>query len=125
MKRFWMTKLARWTIAAAIGLTGCATLQRAQAPDTEQVLAAAGFRIQLADPAGQPIEATPPYRVVSRTRDGAIEYVYADPTNCKCLYVGGAKEYAEYRRLARERRMALDRAMSEQNWPTWGPWGYW
>jgi hypothetical protein len=47
----------------------------------------------------QPLEATAPYRLVSRTRDGTVEYVYADPANCRCVYVGGPGEYAEYERL--------------------------
>jgi len=94
-----------FTVAATL-LTGCATIRGSQARETEPLLAAAGFEVQLVDAGDQPLEATPAYRLVSRTRNGAVEYVYADPENCRCVYVGGPKEYSEYRhlveRLARE-----------------------
>src|SRR5262249_48305105 len=51
----------------------------------------------------------PPYRLVSRTKGGTVQYTYADPENCRCVYLGGAKEYTEYRRLATERRLDDER----------------
>ena len=99
-------------------LTGCETIRRLQARDTEELLTAAGFRKQLVDAADpKPLEATTPYRLVTRTKDGTVQYTYADPDNCRCVYVGGPKEYAEYQRLARERQPA------EEVWDrnSWGP----
>ena len=106
MKTRWTT-LTLFAVAATVVLTGCATTRNWQTRETEQWLAAAGFRTQPADT--QQLDATPPYRLMSRETSGAVKYVYADPTNCKCLYVGGPKEYSEYRRLEAQRELRLER----------------
>ena len=92
-------------------LTGCATIRGLQARDTEE-LSAGGVLIS---------EAT--YRLVSRTKDGTVQYTYADPDNCRCVYLGGSKEYAEYRRLATERRLDDERRRAAED--VWGrnSWG--
>jgi hypothetical protein len=52
----------------------------------------------------------------------------ADPDACKCLYVGGSKEYSEYQRLRVQRQIAADQAWAAQeaemdmDWGMWGPW---
>jgi hypothetical protein len=73
------------------------------------MLAAAGFHMLPADtPEGQEdLRSTPPHRIVRRTKDGNIVYMYADPDACHCLYVGGNKEYSEYERLRVEREITL------------------
>ena len=87
-------------VPALLG-AGCATIQRYNASETERLLTAAGFQMRRADtPERQAdLRSLPPHRVVSRTTDGNIEYIYADPDNCRCVYVGGDKEYSEYGRL--------------------------
>ena len=87
-------------VLALLG-AGCATIQRLDARETERMLAAAGFRIVLADtPERQEdLRSRPPQRIVSRIKDSNVEYTYADPDNCHCVYVGGEKEYSEYERL--------------------------
>jgi len=113
-----MANIAGVIIAAGVLLSGCTTIRRLQASDTEDLLAAAGFRMERVDAAdATPGNATLPYRLVSRTKDGAVQYIYADPSNCRCVYVGGSKEYAEYRRLATERRLA-----DEQWWKASSVW---
>jgi hypothetical protein len=106
-------------------LTSCATIRRLQARDTEELLTAAGFKKQLVDAADtKPLDATPPYRLVSRTKDGTVQYTYADPDNCRCVYVGDSKEYAEYQRLATERRLDDERRRAAEDvWDrnSWGP----
>ena len=74
----WATQLASVTLAAVVVLTGCATMRQWQARDTEQLLAAGGFKMQLADTAEQEqhLAATPPYRLVSRPKNGTFEYTY-------------------------------------------------
>jgi uncharacterized protein YceK len=114
-------------LAVSAGLTGCAAIQRSQARDTEQLLAAAGFRMQLADTAQQQqqLAAMPAYRLVNHPKGDGVEYTYADPTNCKCAYVGGSKEYAEYQRLMTEQQIAQERLWAEENAMNWRPWGQW
>jgi len=121
----WTAPLASLALAASVGLTGCAAIRRSQSLDTEQFLAAAGFRMELADTAErqQQLAAMPPYRLTSRATGDGIEYAYADPRNCQCVYVGGPKEYAEYQRLTRERQLAQEQIWTYENPWTWGgPW---
>jgi hypothetical protein len=87
-------------VSALLG-AGCATIERLDARETGRMLAAAGFHMVRADtPERQKdVRSRPPHRIVSQTKDSTVEYTYADPDNCHCLYVGGEKEYSEYERL--------------------------
>src|SRR5262245_44532830 len=113
-------------VAAILCLTGCATIREWQARDTEELLAAAGFEKQPLDGGDTKLdEATSPYRIVRRTKDGAEQYVYADPDNCRCVYIGNSQQYAQYQRLATQRRIACERFFDyEDVWDRdgWGPW---
>ena len=115
-------------LAVATMLTGCAAIQRSEARSTEELLAAAGFVMRPADTPErqQDLAALPPHRLESRTKDGKLVYTYADPNGCKCLYVGGSKEYSEYQRVRVQRQIAADQAWAAQeaqmNWGLWGPW---
>jgi hypothetical protein len=86
-------------------------------------LTAAGFKKQLVDAADtNPLDAGPPYRLVSHTKDWTVQYTYADPDNCRCVYLGGSEEYAEYQRLATERRLDDERRRAADVWGrnSWG-----
>ena len=68
---------------------------------------------------------TPPYRLVSRITDCAVQYAYAGPDNCRSVYVCGGREYAQYQRPATERRIARERLWgAEDGWApqSWGAW---
>src|SRR3989475_12193430 len=99
-------------LAAATMLTGCATFRGSEARSTEELLTAAGFVMRPADTAErqQRLAARPPYRLESHTKDGMVVYTYADPDGCKCLYVGGPKEYSEDQHLRLHRQIAADEA---------------
>jgi hypothetical protein len=101
MNKCWTTTLTVFAVAAAL-LTGCASIQASQARDTERLLAAAGFKTHLVTAGDESLNAAPPHRLVKRTRNGAVEYVYVDPDHCRCVYVGGPKEYLAYRNLDTE-----------------------
>lgn len=75
------------------------------------MLVAAGFHVRHADtPEPQEdqedLRSLPPHQMVSRPKDGNTVYMYADPDNCHCVYVGGRKEYSEYERRRVERDIA-------------------
>jgi hypothetical protein len=114
-------------LAVAVMLTGCATIRRSEARSTEQLLAAAGFAMRPADTAErqQRLAARPAYRLESHTKDGKVVYTYADPDGCKCLYVGGPKEYSEYQHLRAQRQIAADEAwgahVADMDRDLWGP----
>jgi hypothetical protein len=98
MRKRTLNRTALLLTVPALVATGCATIQRYEARQTEQVLAAAGFHRRPADTAE--LRSVPPYRITSRTQDGSVVYTYADPDNCHCVWVGGDKEYFEYERLS-------------------------
>ena len=122
MEKCWLTKLGLPAMVATVLLTGCATIRRSPVGETEQLLAAAGFEMKHLDSAHEGSDATPPYRLISRVRNGAVEYAYADPKTCQCVYVGGSAEYSAYRRLATERQVARERLWGEEVERGWDPW---
>jgi hypothetical protein len=117
--------IAPLILAATVGLTGCATIRGWQARDTGQLLAAAGFKMQIAATAEQQqgLEAMPPYRLVNGTKDGAAEYTDADPQHCRCVYVGGPSEYAKYQHLTTERQIVQERRWAAEEWRMGWSWG--
>ena len=92
---------------------GCATIRKDNTKNTENLLIAAGFTQKVATTTeGQAkLNALKPLKMVRATREGEVIYVYPDPYNCKCAYVGGEREYAEYKRLAIQQQIAEDNFM--------------
>lgn len=121
-------------VAAAllIVVAGCASMQRNEAAGTEQLLAAAGFHVQLADTPKKvaQVKALPQHRLFPQMRDGKLYYVYADSSLCACIYIGTEKNYQQFERLAVKERIAEDQRVAAQmnanaamDWSMWGPWG--
>src|SRR5712692_8675090 len=122
-----MTKVHLLILVGALG--GCAAIERQEAADTEKLLAAAGFQMRPADSAErrQDLANMPPLEIVAHREGGKTVYTYADAQNCRCLYVGGAKAYAEYRRLELSEDIARDMSAASMNaasmnWDVWGSW---
>jgi hypothetical protein len=116
-------KVVMLALIAVLPLAACATIQRSEAKDTEQLLAA-GFQ---AKPADTPeklanLRAMPPRKLVSQAKDGKFVYSYADPDYCQCLYVGGPTEYSAYQRLAVQKEIAQEQRDAALDWGMWGPW---
>ena len=59
---------------------------------------AAGFVVKYATtPEKRAIlKSLPPDKLVTRTKNGKLYYVYADPEGCNCAYVGTPEAYAAY-----------------------------
>ena len=112
-------------VAATVVLTGCASMRGMDAESTEQLLAAAGFQARPADTSErqQHLATISPRRLERHTRDGKVVYTYADPDGCKCLYVGGPKEYSEYQRLRDQAGVAEAEAWASMEAET--GWGFW
>jgi len=92
----------------ALGVAGCASIQAAQTRGTEGMLADAGFQMRAADTpeAVAQLQALPPRALLSRSQDGESQYAYADPTGCKCVYVGTEEQYQRFLSLQREEATA-------------------
>lgn len=122
-------------VALAAGLvpalTGCGAMRRSEAEDAERLLASAGFKRLPADTTerANALQAMRPLRLQRVSRDGRTVYVYPDPYNCNCLWVGSAKAMQEYQRLRlNERQIAEDQEAIEadenvamMHLEPWGP----
>jgi hypothetical protein len=122
------------SLLLAAALAACSIMEVNEARETEQLLAAAGFRTRLADTPErfEHVESLTQFELVPHEKDGKVYYVYADAVRCRCVYWGTEEAYQAYQRLASERaldeerrraaRMNEDAAM---NWELWGTEGWW
>lgn len=123
----------RWLIAAlAIAVAGCAAIQKQQAVRAQQLLAAAGFEMQMADTPERlaALQGIAPQRkVFSVAAADGLRYVYADAEFCQCVYAGDQSAYERYQRMVIKQRRAAEQDMAEQMGNdatmTWGPWSPW
>jgi hypothetical protein len=140
-----MMKIGRVELAGAVMiavlvfvLAGCAAVQVVQkneAADTEQLLAAAGFKVKLADTPKKMahLQTLTQRKLTIHQRNGKNYYVYADALNCKCLYVGNEAAYQRFQQLQVERQIAAQQRMTAEmnmeanmDWGLYGPWDpYW
>ena len=129
-----MTKLKAFAVAiGAALLLGACTNPAAVIGQHEDMLAAAGFKLRPADTPDRiaSLKGLPPHKFVSSIRNGAVTYMYADPTICGCLYVGDQAAYGRYQKMVFDKKIADERQMAAQldenaalNWSL-GPWGPW
>jgi hypothetical protein len=98
-----MNRPLRLTIAiAAMGLLASAcTGPQAGAPTKTDLLAQAGFVRKDANTEERlaALKMLPPHQFVLRNSNGSVKYMYADPTVCACIYVGGQRDYDRYRQM--------------------------
>ena len=124
---------ARWLIAAlAIAVAGCTAIQKQQAAQTQQLLAAAGFEMQKADTPERlaTLQSVVPQRkVFSVDATDGPRFVYADADYCQCAYAGDQQAYVRYQRMVSKQRLAAEQDMAAQMGDdatmTWGPWSPW
>ncbi|MBW9117966.1 hypothetical protein JNB88_30575 [Rhizobium cauense] len=117
-------------VAASLVLAACQTTT-GSIESREDSLAAAGFVVR---PANTPqreamLKRLPPNKFLERARGSTINYVYADPVNCNCLYIGNQNAYDRYRRTQLQQRIANRQLLAAQtyadanwDWNRWGPW---
>lgn len=123
--RFGMTLAAMGICLAA---TACTNPQKVIA-DKEDMMAASGFTFV---PVNTPeriasFKTLPPHKFFRQVNGDKVAYIYADPTICNCLYVGGQKAYANYQARRLNKQIADEQAqaaadISMASWD-WGPWG--
>ncbi|MDP9065821.1 MAG: hypothetical protein M3O06_08165, partial [Pseudomonadota bacterium] len=117
---------------SAIGLlSACQTTQQA-VTKSEDNLAAAGFVVRPANtPERQAMLAKlPPHKFVQRATGDEVQFIYADPLVCNCLYVGTQQAFNQYKRDRQQHQLADEQQMTAErysdaawNWGAWGPWG--
>jgi hypothetical protein len=113
-------------------LTACASIEAQNAEDKEQLLAAAGFKMQLANTPEKMahLKTLTQHKIITHEKDGKNYYVYADATTCQCVYIGEDANYQNFQHLQVQKNIAQDQQMAAQmnqdaamNWGVWGP-GY-
>jgi hypothetical protein len=124
-----MTRGGAWFVGTLVlVLGGCATIQAGTTRSTEQMLAAAGFHVELADtPEGAArLQALPPRKLAIERRGSEVWYVYPDPDVCGCSYVGTEAQHQEYQRLVLNKRIADEQlgVATQGRWGGWSPWGW-
>jgi len=116
-------------VVATFVLSGCAAMEKQETTSTEQVLAAAGFKMKLADSPAKlaHLKTLTQRKLVSQTNKGQVRYVYADAKYCKCVYAGREVAYQRYQKLALEKRIAAAKRtavrMNENAAMEWDMWG--
>ena len=123
-------KTATWTpvllLVTSMALSGCAALMKKRAADTEQLLSAAGFvpRQPRTPEDLEKLEKAQPLVIARATKDGKTIYVYPDPYNCKCVYVGSEEQYREFRRISGDSRLGYGAPDAERAWESGPPSGH-
>jgi hypothetical protein len=120
------------TAAALVVVAGCGSIERQETETKENLLSAAGFTMLAADtPAKQAqVQAMQQHTMLRKPQpDGSLQFVYADASDCRCLFVGNQQNYQQYQRLAlrREQAIAMQEAAldaDEAGMYNWGMWGY-
>jgi hypothetical protein len=110
--------------------SGCATMEKDQVTEVEQMLAASGFEQKLADtPDKMAHLKSLPQQDITGHKDGdKPRFVYADATYCQCLYVGDQAAYKRYQDYARknskmdqQRQQTMWNHTNRMRWDMWGP----
>ncbi len=120
-------------VGVALAAAGCA----AEVEQREDMLSAAGFQVKTANTPDrlQSIQALPPHRFVHESLNGREVWVYADPTVCRCLYVGTPDAYRRYQQFNIQQQISTQNLEAAQllsspwgvgpyGWGPWGPWGF-
>jgi hypothetical protein len=126
------SRLLKGVSIALLGglLFACAAIKAQNAEDTEQLLAAAGFTMKLADTPEKlnHLKTLQQQKIIMREKDGIIYYLYADATTCQCLYIGQQASYQKFQQLQIQQNIAQDQQMTaemnEDSAMDWGMWGY-
>ena len=132
-------------------LYSCAAIEAQNIADKEQMLAAAGFAMKIADTPDKlaHLQQQAQHKITAYTKGGETYFVYADATDCECLYVGDNSAYAKFQELQVQQNIASEQQMTAEmnqnaamnwemggmgyggmwgggSWGMWGagPWGY-
>jgi hypothetical protein len=98
-------------------LAGCTAIQKQQAARAQQMLAAAGFEMQMADTPEKlaALQGVVPQRkVFSVATTDEPRFVYADAEYCQCAYAGDQPAYERYQRMVIKQRLAAEQDMAAQ-----------
>jgi hypothetical protein len=95
-----MNRCSLWAVAAAgtaLLMAACVNSD-AGGPSKDDLLVEAGFVVRKADTPDRvaALKSLPPHQFVMRNSNGSVKYLYADPIDCDCIYVGGQHAYEQF-----------------------------
>nr|WP_245404611.1 hypothetical protein [Ancylobacter gelatini] len=99
-----------------IGLStaGCVTASQQEQQSKENLLAAAGFQMRLADTPARvaSLKAMPANQFVVKSQNGQPVYLYADPVACGCVYYGSQNAFTAYQQMVFQQRIMSEQEMT-------------
>ena len=114
-----------------VGLFSACETQQQRIVKHEDKLSAAGFVVKPAKTTDQlaMLARLPTHRFVRRQNGDTVDYVYADPIVCTCLYVGTQQAYNQYKANQLAQHLADEQLLTAEtysdaswNWDAWGSW---
>jgi predicted nucleic acid-binding protein len=121
------SRLCLTAVVLVMLLAGCAAIEKQETRSTEQLLSAAGFDIKPADTPDKlaTLRAMKQNKLVRRqTKDGKLQFLYADAAVCRCVYVGDEQAYQRYQDLAVQQQIAIADQEAELDASMDTPWAY-
>ena len=121
------SRLCVTAVVLVMLLAGCAAIEKQETRSTEQLLSAAGFGIKPADTPDKlaTLQAMKQNKLVRRqTKDGRLQFLYADAGVCRCVYVGDEQAYQRYQDLAVQQQIAIADQEAELDASMDTPWAY-
>jgi hypothetical protein len=115
-------------VAAALTCSALAACAAQRIENREDLMAAAGFTVIPANTPDRESEllTLPRDRFVMRTAtNGQLEYVFADPMDCNCLYVGNQGNYAAFRSELFQQHLANEAELTALTYQNAGNWNGW
>jgi hypothetical protein len=100
-------------------LTACAAMKAEEAISKEQLFAAAGFKMQLANTPEKlaHLKTLTQQKIAVHQKNGINCYVYADATTCQCVYIGQDANYQNFQQLQIQKNIAQEQQMSKYSPP--------
>ena len=125
-RRIWLKSVAV-IMVLGMALAGCAAIKKSDTTNTEQLLAAAGFKMQPADTPEKlaHLKTLTQRKVVPHDKDGKTVYIFADAEYCKCLYAGNQESNQRYQSLLVKQNIAEMNEDASMDWGMWGPSDSW
>lgn len=118
-----MTRRAAALIAlgSAAFLAACTALHEFTATQNEKLLKTAGFKVVAADTPEkiESLNTLAPGKISRVGRGGQIYYVFTDPYQCRCMWVGLEPQYERYRRLEAEEMVPSIELTGIEAGPDW------
>jgi hypothetical protein len=107
--------------ALIVSLAGCTAIDQISATQDEKLLQTAGFKVVPGDTPEriQALDTLAPGKISRVGRGGTITYVYADPNECRCLWVGNQAQYERYQRLVMEEMVPEVEMVTVEAGPDW------